>query len=278
METYEKRNLPSFPTFGKRTSVKTKLSVNVNKLATLRNSRGKNNPDVVATTLKIIEYGAEGITVHPRPDERHIRQSDVFAISQAMRDKHPSLEFNIEGYPSPNFLALLDSIRPHQATLVPDPPDALTSNAGWKLEPNEKFLKEIVTKIKNLNIRVSLFMDPEDYSSQTIEVLKTIGAHRIELYTEAYADAYPTPQRKEVTKKYLHLAKACFDEGIGINAGHDLDLKNLKYLVESIPYISEVSIGHALICDSLEMGLKPTIQAYLDCLLVDGLPITNRKK
>jgi pyridoxine 5-phosphate synthase len=250
----------------------TKLSVNVNKLATLRNSRGKNNPDVAALALKIISYGAQGITVHPRPDERHIRRSDVVALALLVREQ--KVEFNIEGYPSESYLQLIEQVHPDQATLVPDPPEALTSNAGWKLGPNKKFLGQVCERLKRAGARVSVFMDPRDFSpktgaeasAQTVKDLTEIGADRIELYTEEYAEAFPTAQRESVTESYQRLAQAAHGAGLGINAGHDLDRANLRHLIEKIPFIDEVSIGHALICDALELGLEKTVRAYLDCL------------
>lgn len=239
----------------------TRLSVNVNKLATLRNARGKNNPDVVASSLKIIEYGAEGITVHPRPDERHIRRSDVVELAKIV-----TVEFNIEGYPSEDFLQLIEEVSPDQATLVPDPPDVLTSNAGWDLEENLDFLTDVIERIQSTGTRVSIFMDPKDFSPMTASWLKEIGTDRIELYTEAYAERFHSEEREMTTASYFRLAQAAREIGVGVNAGHDLDLENLRYLVEKIPFIQEVSIGHALICDALEFGMESTIKAYLDCL------------
>jgi pyridoxine 5-phosphate synthase len=241
--------------------MKTKLSVNVNKLATLRNSRGKNNPDVLKTSLKIIEFGAEGITVHPRPDERHIRRSDVYELATRL-----SVEFNIEGYPSSDFIQLIQEVRPAQATLVPDPPDVITSNAGWNLIEKFDFLKSVIPQIQKSGARVSLFLDPSDRTIETIPQLKEIGAERIELYTEAYAEAYAGPERQAVTDRYKQLAMEAHGAGIGVNAGHDLNLENLRYLVQEIPMIEEVSIGHALIADALEWGLEKTITKYLNCL------------
>ncbi len=241
--------------------MKTLLSVNVNKLATLRNSRGKNNPDVVQTALKIISYGAHGITVHPRPDERHIRRADVIALKKTIK-----VELNVEGYPSQDFLELIEEVRPAQVTLVPDPPDAITSNAGWALANNEKYLQEVTRRIQKTKARVSIFMDPKDFTSTTVQDLKDIGCERIELYTEDYAQDFSTPKKDATTKTYLALAKAAHKAGIGINAGHDLDRANLKYLVKKIPFIDEVSIGHALICDALELGLERTVKEYLACL------------
>ncbi|MGE3973178.1 MAG: pyridoxine 5'-phosphate synthase [Bdellovibrionales bacterium] len=241
---------------------RTKLSVNVNKLATLRNSRGKNNPDVLAMALKIIEYGAEGITVHPRPDERHVRRTDVYQLAKAVK----TVEFNIEGYPSEDFIQLIQEVKPAQATLVPDPPEVLTSNAGWNLKEQKDFLKKVIPELQKSGARVSLFLEPVDDNEQTIALLKEVGADRIELYTEAYADAYLTPERDSVTARYQRLAFKAHEAGIGVNAGHDLNLENLMFLVKQIPVIAEVSIGHALVCDALDMGMKTTIAKYLQCL------------
>lgn len=239
----------------------TLLSVNVNKIATLRNSRGKDIPNLLETTLKIIEYGAQGITVHPRPDERHIRKSDVYELSKAI-----SVEFNIEGYPSEDYLQLIEAVRPAQATLVPDPPDALTSNAGWQLDTHLQLLKTVTKRIQATGAKCSLFMDPKDSNENTISQLKLIGCDRIELYTEAFADDYSTPKRDNTTQSYYQLAEAAHKNGIHINAGHDLNLDNLNYLVKSIPFLAEVSIGHALMTDALEWGLKETLKKYLACL------------
>lgn len=238
-----------------------KLSVNVNKLATLRNSRGKNNPDVLKTTLDIIAYGAQGITVHPRPDERHIRRKDVYDIAAAI-----NVEFNIEGYPNQNFMDLINDVRPAQCTLVPDPPEALTSNAGWEIKKNFEFLKKIVDRLHESGVRTSLFIDPEKITSEEIEQLKIIGTDRVELYTEAFANAYGTPQEKKISALYAQVAQDINALNIDINAGHDLNLLNLPTLLKEIPSIKEVSIGHALICDALYFGLKETVQRYLNCL------------
>jgi pyridoxine 5-phosphate synthase len=239
----------------------TQLSVNVNKLATLRNSRGKNNPDVLKMTLDIISYGAQGITVHPRPDERHIRRKDVYDIAPKI-----NVEFNIEGYPDKDFLVLAKEIRPAQCTLVPDPPNVLTSNAGWNIEKNLDFLKKVVSVLQSYGIRTSLFVDPYTLSSHDIELLKVIGTNRVELYTEAYAQNYGTSKEGEVLAVYKKAAAAINQLGIDLNAGHDLSLENLSAFVKAIPAIKEVSIGHALICDALYFGLKETIARYLACL------------
>lgn len=238
----------------------TKLSANVNKIATLRNSRGKNLPDVLKTTLDIISYGAQGITVHPRPDGRHIRTADVYAIA-----KNIKVEFNIEGYPDKNYLQLIREIKPAQATLVPDPPDAITSNAGWDIKKHFEFLKKTIAEIHQSGVRTSIFIDPHTISEEEIALLKKIGTDRVELYTESYADAFATPEEKKVLTIYQQVANKIHQTGIDINAGHDLNLKNLKPLIQAIPVIAEVSIGHALICDALYLGLKETIKRYLDC-------------
>jgi pyridoxine 5-phosphate synthase len=246
----------------------TKLSVNVNKLATLRNSRGKNNPDVLKTTLDMITYGAQGITVHPRPDGRHIRREDVFAISKAI-----NVEFNIEGYPDKTFLELVKAIKPTQCTLVPDPPHVLTSNAGWEIEKNKGFLYDIVHILHQNGIRTSLFIDPMRISPKELDALADIKTDRIELYTEAYAEAFGTDKLAEVLNIYQDVATEITELGIGINAGHDLDLRNLSHFVQTIPNIVEVSIGHALICDALQSGLRDTIIKYLACLKKDNLAL-----
>lgn len=232
----------------------TRLSVNINKIATLRNARGGNNPDVIKTALDCERFGAEGITVHPRPDERHIRYSDVIELKKVV-----TTEFNIEGYPDERYLKLVRETKPAQATLVPDGPDAITSNAGWDTIKHKVFLTEIVTTIKSYGVRVSVFVDPV---TAMVEGAKGIGADRIELYTEPYASHY-NKNREAAVKPYVEAAKLAHELGLGINAGHDLDLDNLKYLHNSIPYLDEVSIGHALICDALYLGLENTIQLYL---------------
>jgi pyridoxine 5-phosphate synthase len=239
----------------------TKLSVNVNKLATLRNSREKNNPDVLQMTLDIISFGAEGITVHPRPDGRHIRVSDVHAISNAI-----AVEFNIEGYPDQPFMNLVKEIKPAQCTLVPDSPDVLTSNAGWDIEKHVNFLQEVVDSLHQSGIRTSLFIDPITITPHAIELLSQTKTDRVELYTEAYADAFGTAEQAAVTAIYKHIAAQVNQLGIGLNAGHDLNLDNLGYFIQEIPTILEVSIGHALICDALYLGMKDTISRYLACI------------
>lgn len=244
-----------------------KLSVNVNKLATLRNARGKNNPDVLAWAKTIETMGVHGITVHPRPDERHIRFSDVRDISQAVRG-----EFNIEGYPDETWLKLVESTKPDQATLVPDPPDAITSNAGFKVQEARELLKSVATRLARAarpgkpGIRISVFVDPYDFSREDARILREIGVHRIELYTEKFAEHYNKPDAATVIAVYRQAAEDARAEGLGVNAGHDLTIENLKVLVREIPWIDEVSIGHALICDALEYGMKATIEKYLASL------------
>jgi pyridoxine 5-phosphate synthase len=236
----------------------TRLSVNINKFATLRNARGGNNPDVVKAAVSCEKFGAQGITVHPRPDERHIRWSDVVALKKVV-----TTEFNIEGYPDERFLELLAEVRPAQATLVPDPPGVLTSNAGWDTQQQSAFLKKIIPEIKSLGIRVSVFVDPVD---KMVEGAAAAGADRIELYTEPYATQYHQ-DREAAVAPYVAAARLGKQLGLGLNAGHDLDLHNLKFLRQSIPELDEVSIGHALICDALYYGLENSIQLYLRALV-----------
>lgn len=232
----------------------TRLSVNINKIATLRNARGGNNPDVVKVAIDCERFGAQGITVHPRPDERHIRYRDVIQLKDVV-----TTEFNIEGYPDERYMQLIREAKPAQATLVPDKPDAITSNAGWDTLTHRDFLKDIVQELKRANVRVSIFVDPVEAMA---EGAANIGADRIELYTEPYASNY-TINREAAVQPYTNAARAAKANGLGINAGHDLDLHNLKYLKQSIPDLDEVSIGHALISDALYYGLENTIQLYL---------------
>jgi len=232
----------------------TKLSVNINKIATIRNARGGNNPDVIKTALEIETFGAQGITVHPRPDERHIRYADVYALKPLL-----TTEFNIEGYPEQKFIDLVKTAAPAQVTLVPDAPDAITSNAGWDTVKHFQLLKEITEDFKKQGIRVSIFIDPD---TEMVEGAAKIGADRVELYTEPYASNFHK-NKKEAIAPYISAALVAKSLGIGLNAGHDLDLENLKYLVQEIPTIDEVSIGHALICDALIYGLHNTVQMYL---------------
>lgn len=232
----------------------TRLSVNINKVATLRNARGGNNPDVIKVAIDCERFGAQGITVHPRPDERHIRYSDVSQLKAVVKT-----EFNIEGYPDDRFMKLIKEIKPAQATLVPDGPDVITSNAGWDTVKNAAFLKEITAELKRSGTRVSIFIDPH---SSMAEGAVSVGADRVELYTEPYAKDYHSNKEKAV-KPYVETARVAKSLGLGINAGHDLDLHNLQFLKQSIPDMDEVSIGHALISDALYFGLENTIQLYL---------------
>jgi pyridoxine 5-phosphate synthase len=232
----------------------TRLSVNINKIATLRNARGGNNPDVIKTALDCERFGAEGITVHPRPDERHIRYADVIELKKVV-----ATEFNIEGYPDERYLKLIRETKPAQATLVPDGPDAITSNAGWDTVKNKKFLTEVVSEMKLMGVRVSVFVDP---STKMVEGAKEIGADRIELYTEPYA-AHFHKNKEAAVKPYVEASQLAYSLKLGVNAGHDLDLQNLKFLKQSLIHLDEVSIGHALICDALYLGLENTIQLYL---------------
>lgn len=244
----------------------THLSVNVNKLATLRNSRGKNTPDVTALARKILTYGAHGITVHPRPDGRHIRAHDVRDLRLMIDEwnaENPRIEYNIEGYPSEDFLRLVEEAHPDQATLVPDPPEAITSNAGWDLVKNSDFLKDVLARLKKAGIRASLFFEPAKFDGAQERALSGLRPDRIELYTEAYADAFPTDKRAAVTAEYARVSEFAAKHGIEVNAGHDLSQANLAYLLREVPMIAEVSIGHALICEALEQGLETTVRNYL---------------
>ncbi|MEI8203064.1 MAG: pyridoxine 5'-phosphate synthase [Bacteroidota bacterium] len=232
----------------------TKLSVNINKIATLRNARGGNLPDVINVALDCESFGAEGITVHPRPDERHIRYDDVRHLKPLLKT-----EFNIEGYPSASFIDLVLSVQPHQVTLVPDPPDAITSNSGWDTIKHKEFLITVINCFKERGIRTSIFIDPV---VELINYAADSGTDRIELYTEAYAKNYSVNKQSAI-EDYLLGAEAAVRAGLGVNAGHDLNLENLNYFSRNVPGLLEVSIGHALICDSLYFGLKKTIQSYL---------------
>lgn len=235
----------------------TKLSVNINKVATIRNARGGNNPDVLQVALDCEKFGAQGITVHPRPDERHIRYSDVRAIRPLV-----TTEMNIEGNPIGKFTGLVLEVRPTQVTLVPDAEDQITSNHGWDTKANRTLLTDIIGRFKEAGIRTSVFVDAEP---EMVFAAKQCGADRVELYTEPYASGYAI-NREEAIKPFIEAAKAAREAGLGLNAGHDLSLVNLHYFHQNIPWTDEVSIGHALICDALYMGLHATIQAYLECL------------
>lgn len=232
----------------------TRLSVNINKLATLRNARGGNNPDVVGMALAIERFGAQGITVHPRPDERHIRRSDVHALKPLL-----TTEFNIEGHPSEDFMALVLEVMPGQVTLVPDPPGVLTSNAGWDARAEKGFLKEVIARFKRAGIRTSIFMGTD---LDLIGHAADTRADRIELYTEPYAANHSTDPAKAVAP-FTAAAVRAGELGLGLNAGHDLDRANLAYFKANVPGLLEVSIGHALICDALTFGLENTVQLYL---------------
>ncbi len=236
----------------------TRLSVNINKIATLRNARGGQNPDVIQWAKWIEGFGADGITVHPRPDERHITSNDVANLAQVVKT-----EFNIEGYPDARYISMLKEFRPTQATLVPDGPGQLTSDHGWDTHSNAEFLKDIIQEIKSLGIRVSLFIDPKE---NLIEGAAKIGADRIELYTGPYAHEF-TKSPESAVAPYLEAAKTAKDLGLGVNAGHDLDLHNLNFLKKSIPWLDEVSIGHALIADALMFGMENAVQMYKSKLL-----------
>ena len=237
--------------------MRTKLSVNINKVATVRNARGGNNPDILKVAKDCEAFGAEGITVHPRPDERHIRRADVLALQAILRT-----EFNIEGYPSKEFLDLVLRVRPSQVTLVPDKPDQITSNCGWDTEAEQDFLRDILNDLRAAGIRSSIFIDA---NPRMAEFAAQAGADRVELYTGPYAHKY-AENREEAIAPFYETAVRVKQLGIGLNAGHDLSLEHLAYFVNTIPWVDEVSIGHALICDALYMGLESTISAYLKCL------------
>lgn len=230
-----------------------KLSVNINKVATIRNARGGNNPNILQVAVDCESFGADGITVHPRPDERHIRYKDVINLKSVL-----STEFNIEGYPQKSFVELVKQVRPTQVTLVPDSPDQITSNSGWDTKTNFHFLKDIVAEFHEYGIRTSIFTDA---NPEMIEFAAKIGSDRVELYTEPYASAFiSNPQ--EAVRPFIEAANTAKRCGLGLNAGHDLNLDNLSYLIRNIPFIDEVSIGHALICDALYLGLEQTIKQY----------------
>lgn len=235
----------------------TKLSVNINKVATLRNARGGNVPDVIKVALDCEIFGAEGITVHPRPDERHIRYSDVMALKPVL-----TTEFNIEGYPSPEFIKLVKTVKPAQVTLVPDPPGALTSNAGWDTKNNLEFLQNIVDDFQNAGIRVSIFIDTV---IENIEYAAKTGTDRVELYTEPYAANFDK-NKEEAIAPFVEAGRKAKQLGLGLNAGHDLNLDNLPYFHQNMPWVDEVSIGHALISDALYLGLEDTIKRYKEAL------------
>ncbi|NOQ75594.1 MAG: pyridoxine 5'-phosphate synthase [Crocinitomix sp.] len=231
----------------------TKLSVNINKIATIRNARGGNTPNVVQVAIDCELFGADGITVHPRPDERHITHKDVIDLNDRI-----TTEFNIEGYPNERFMELLRSVRPAQATLVPDPPDVLTSNAGWDTVKEAEFLRGIISEIKSMGIRTSLFIETD---AAMIQKAAELGADRIEFYTGPYADLFETDKEKAIAP-YREAAKVAHECNLGINAGHDLNLKNLRFFKANLPHLAEVSIGHALISDALYLGLENAVMMY----------------
>lgn len=235
----------------------TRLSVNINKIATLRNARGGNMPNLLQVAQDVERFGAQGVTVHPRPDERHIRYQDVRELKPLV-----TTEFNIEGYPSENFINLVLAVKPEQVTLVPDPPGALTSNNGWDTIQYADFLAPIVKTFKEAEIRTSIFVNPDP---KMVAAAKNTGTDRIELYTESYASNY-LKNREDAIKPFVEAAKEAAVVGLGVNAGHDLSLVNLRYFAENIPNLLEVSIGHALICDALYLGLEETIRRYLSLL------------
>ena len=231
----------------------TQLSVNINKIATLRNARGGRNPDLVQVAKDCERFGAEGITVHPRPDERHITRKDVYALADVV-----TTEFNIEGYPDKRFMQIIREVQPTQATLVPDPPDVLTSNAGWDTIRNEGLLKDIIAEIKSYGVRTSIFIEPE---VKLMEGARQCGTDRVELYTEMYASGFHQ-NKNQAIEPYVVASAHATSLGLGLNAGHDLNLNNLKFIKQSIPNIKEVSIGHALVCDALYYGLENVIPMY----------------
>jgi len=237
-----------------------KLSVNINKIATLRNARGGNTPNVIQVAIDCERFGADGITVHPRPDERHIRYSDVVELKKVV-----TTEFNIEGYPSPEFMKLVLATRPAQVTLVPDPPNVLTSNAGWNTIEQKSLLKKIIGELKAAGLRVSVFMNPD---SELIKHAAETGTDRIELYTETYAVGYKENHDRAIAP-FIAAAEAAHANGLGLNAGHDLSLENLAFFAQNIPHLQEVSIGHALISDALYFGLENTIQMYKRKLMIN---------
>ncbi len=234
-----------------------RLSVNINKIATLRNARGGNIPDVIRAAVDCERFGAQGITVHPRPDERHIRYQDVLDLRPVV-----STEFNIEGYPSRRFLDLVARVKPEQVTLVPDPPNALTSNAGWDTVRHRELLTDVIAELQSHGIRTSIFIETD---LEMIARAADVGTDRVELYTEPYAEQFPEDQVAAVTP-FAKAAQAAHEAGLGVNAGHDLNLDNLRFFAVNVPHLLEVSIGHALISDALYFGLQNTIQLYLRCL------------
>lgn len=236
----------------------TNLSVNINKVATVRNARGENVPDVQKFASECERLGANGITVHPRPDERHIKRSDVFSLRPLVKT-----EFNIEGYPSPEFMDLVLKVRPEQVTLVPDAPDALTSSEGWLVEPNMEFLTAVVDRLRDAGIRTSIFVGTD---VDNIKAAARAGADRVELFTKPYADMYPSDPEAAVAP-FVEASRAAHSVGLGVNAGHDLNLENLAFFHKRIPFLNEVSIGHSIIADALYLGIGETIRRYKECLV-----------
>ena len=235
----------------------TRLSVNINKIATLRNARGENRPSLEAVAVDCQRFGADGITVHPRPDERHVRRSDVFSLRPLV-----GVEFNIEGYPTPDFMDLVLKVRPEQVTLVPDAADAITSSCGWDVEPNMEFLTNIVEQLKGAGIRSSIFVGTD---LDNLRAAAATGTDRIELYTKPYAEGFPKNPDATVAS-YVEASRTAHNLGLGVNAGHDLSLENLAYFHQALPWLHEVSIGHALICDALYLGLEETIRRYKEAI------------
>ncbi len=238
----------------------TKFSINLNKIALLRNSRGRNYPDLLAFARRCLTLGVHGITVHPRPDERHVRYSDVPALARLLQE-FPHAELNIEGNPSPRFVALVLEAQPHQVTLVPDADDQLTSDHGWDAVRDLAELRRVVAVFRDAKIRTSLFMDPVP---EQVEAASRTGAERIELYTEAYASSYGSSRQSAVIARYADAARQAAALGLGVNAGHDLNLDNLPTFLREVPDVLEVSIGHAVVCECLELGLKTVLERYLD--------------
>ena len=238
--------------------METKLSVNINKIATIRNARGGNTPNLVQAAVDIENFGADGITIHPRPDERHITLQDTYDLDKVVRT-----EYNIEGYPNERFLKLIEELKPTQATLVPDPPHVLTSNAGWNTIEHFEFLKTVITRIKAVGVRVSLFIETD---TEMIKKAAVVGTDRIEFYTGPYAEDYTKDKHKAIAP-YIESANVALKHGLEINAGHDLSLENLKFFKQNIPNLAEVSIGHALISDALYLGLENTVAMYKDLLV-----------
>ena len=253
----------------------TKLSVNINKVATIRNARGGNTPNVIQFAVECERFGAQGITVHPRPDERHIRYADVYGLKPVL-----TTEFNIEGNPKGvskskpyGFVDLVKEICPAQVTLVPDAEGVLTSNAGWDTVKNQQYLSDVVQEFRSCGIRVSIFVDA---NTKMIEMAAKTGTDRVELYTESFASAYASG-REEAIRPFVEAAKVARECGLGLNAGHDLSLQNLAFFHQQIPWIDEVSIGHALISDALYLGIEETIHRYLDCLKGNYIPVDSKK-